>query len=79
MWSNMWSKAILDQNRGEVKKKECQRCNGFTGWLSFEVQIVLQLPNQAPYQLGHTRIATTLYRKHGKKATVKSLFICVCF
>ena len=22
-WSNMWSKAILDQSRGEVKKKKC--------------------------------------------------------
>ena len=79
MWSNMWSKANLDQSGGEVKKKKCQCRNGFPGQLFCAVQTVFQLPNQAPYQLGHTRIATTLYRKHGKKATVKSLFICVCF
>ena len=30
-WSNMWSRAILDQSRGEVKKKKCQRRNGFSG------------------------------------------------
>src|SRR5574344_339438 len=30
--------------------------------------LMLQLPNQAPYQLGHTRITTVLYRKNGKKA-----------
>ncbi len=59
MWSNMWSKAILDQSRGEVKKKKCQRRNGFSDWLISRVQTVLQLPNQAPYQLGHTRV----YRK----------------
>ena len=50
MWSNMWSKAILDQSRGEVKKKKCQRRNGFSDWLISRVQTVLQLPNQARYQ-----------------------------
>ena len=56
MWSNMWSKANLDQSGGEVKKKKCQCRNGFPGQLFCAVQTVFQLPNQAPYQLGHTRI-----------------------
>ena len=29
MWSNMWSKAILDQSRGEVKKKSASAATGF--------------------------------------------------
>ena len=56
MWSNMWSKAILDQSGGEVKGEKCQRCNGFSRWRDATADLVLQLPNQAPYQLGHTRI-----------------------
>ena len=56
MWSNMWSKANLDQSGGEVKKKKCQCRNGVPGQLFCAVQTVFQLPNQAPYQLGHTRI-----------------------
>ena len=55
MWSNMWSKAILDQSRGEVKKKKCQCRSGFSDWLISRVQTVLQHPNQAHCQLGHDR------------------------
>ena len=58
MWSNMWSKAILDQSRGEVKKKKCWCRNGFSGWLISWVQTVLQLPKQARY----TRLLSWIIR-----------------
>ena len=50
-WSNMWPKAILDQSRGEVKKKKCQRRNGFSDWLISRVQTVLQLPKFLRYHI----------------------------
>ena len=62
MWSNMWSKAILDQSRGEVKKKKCQRRNGFSDWLISRVQTVLQHPKQARYQLRYTRLFSLFIR-----------------
>lgn len=68
MWSNMWSKAILDQSGGEVKGEKCQHCNGFSRWRDDAADLVLQLPNQAPYQLGHTRIREILYRISREKA-----------
>ena len=46
MWSNMWSKAILDQSGGEVKGEKCQHCNGFSRWRDAAADLVLQLPNQ---------------------------------
>ena len=61
-WSNLWSKAILDQSRGEVKKKKCQRRNGFSGWVISMAQIVLQLPKQERCQLCYTRLFRSLIR-----------------
>ena len=68
MWSNMWSKAILDQSRGEVKKKKCQCRNGFSGLGDSAADLVFQLPKQARYQLRYTRIREILYRISREKA-----------
>ncbi len=51
MWSNMWSKAILDQSRGEVKKKKCQRRNGFLGLSDSAANLVLRLPKRGYQKL----------------------------
>ena len=56
MWSNMWSKAILDQRGGEAKKKKRKCRNGFSGLRDFAADLVFQLPKQARCQLRYTRL-----------------------
>ena len=55
-WSNMWSKANLDQSGGEVKGKKCYSRNGFSGRLFCAVHIVLQHPKKMCCQICDTRI-----------------------
>ena len=72
----MWSKAILDQSRGEVKKKKCQRRNGFSGLSDFAAGLVLRLPNQAAYRLCGVTMLTAglLYTGKDEKAILKMVF-----